>query len=302
MVTRDSVTTQQINEKYTKWKKQDCLIMSWLLGSMSEDIIVDLLHSKTAKEIWINLQQMFTSRNLAKVMEIRTKLQNIKKGNLSLRDYMRKIKNLIDSLKVRGKIITTEDHVLHILSELGPKYEYTVSVITAKSGAISLQEITSLLLSHESRMEKDVKIVTTKDTTLPSVNLAHQHNTHQPNNEYQRHHHPQSYDNTNRGRGRHNRGGGKTWYPRNRVQCQICHKFGHTADRCYFKVPNNPNLEGNFSNRQQFSQPQHPITPNSMFAMLIASDLNKDTNWYLDSGATNHITNDMNNLTVSNER
>lgn len=102
---------------------------------MSEDIIADLLHCKTAKEIWNNLRHMSTSKNLAKVMEIRTKLPNIKKDHLSLQDYMRQIDNLIDSLKVTGKTNTT------------------VSIMTAKSGAISPQK--SLLCFFLTRVERN---------------------------------------------------------------------------------------------------------------------------------------------------
>lgn len=56
------------------------------------------------------------------------------------------------------------------------------------------------------------------------------------------------------------------------------------------------------------SNKSHPsFTPGSfnqqppMTAMLMSSDLNRDTNWYPDSGATNHITHDMNNLDISHE-
>lgn len=38
-----------------------------------------------------------------------------------------------------------------------------------------------------------------------------------------------------------------------------------------------------------------------MSALLTASDINQDGNWYPDSGATNHITHNLNNLTVGTE-
>lgn len=103
-----------MNGAYNHGKKQDRLIMSRLLGAMSEEIISDLLHCNITKEIWQHLHQMFASRDLANVMELKTKLQNARKGNLSLKEYMRQLKNLIDSLKGAGKLISLEDHILHI--------------------------------------------------------------------------------------------------------------------------------------------------------------------------------------------
>lgn len=149
-------------------------------------------------------------------------------------------------------------------------------------------------------MDKDVTLANTKDPTLPSVNLVQQNNSSNDNQRYQnsdnsRFHNNQSYDAT-RGRGRHFKGGGRSWYPKNRVQCQICHKFGHTADKCYFRVPYQTNY-----GRRHYNQPSPGYNNQPMSAMLMAPYLNKDTNWYLDSGATNHITHDMNNLAISNE-
>lgn len=34
--------------------------------------------------------------------------------------------------------------------------------------------------------------------------------------------------------------------------------------------------------------------------MIVTPELNRDTNWYPDSGATNHITHDLDNRSVSN--
>lgn len=161
---------------------------------------------------------------------------------------MRQIKILMESLKGAGKTIPPEDHIMHVLSGLGSEYESTISVITARK-EISIQEVTSLLLSCESRIEKDY-ILTFKNISLPSANLVHQPNSSQSANDHSRFQQNQSYDN-NRGRGRYNRGGGHQWNQRNRLQCQICYKFGHTADRCYFRIPNN---SGNTSGRVPFSQ------------------------------------------------
>lgn len=89
-----------------------------------------------------------------------------------MKDYTRQIKSLIDSLKAAGRLITIEYQNFHILSGLGHEYEYNISVITAKTNPITIQEVTSLLLSHESRLERESTTLGPKDTTLPSVNLV----------------------------------------------------------------------------------------------------------------------------------
>uniref|UniRef100_A0A2N9GL63 Reverse transcriptase Ty1/copia-type domain-containing protein n=1 Tax=Fagus sylvatica TaxID=28930 RepID=A0A2N9GL63_FAGSY len=70
----------------------------------------------------------------------------------------------------------------------------------------------------------------------------------------------------------------------NRPVCQVCHKPGHAALTCYHRFDNSYTAE---------SPPIHALyaSPNA------ASDLN----WYSDSGATHHLTNDLPNLNVHAE-
>ena len=58
------------------------------------------------------------------------------------------------------------------------------------------------------------------------------------------------------------------------VQCQICRKLNHSAMTCY--------------------QRNNLVIPS-------ANIVESTQNWYLDSGATHHLTNSLNNLDISQE-
>ena len=65
--------------------------------------------------------------------------------------------------------------------------------------------------------------------------------------------------------------------------CQICNRTGHTALDCY--------------HRMDYSyQGRHP--PSQLAAMAASFNQNNDQQWYDDSGATSHITHDLNNLSL----
>lgn len=74
-----SSTTQIINPNYKIWKIQDRLISSWLLGSMSEEVLNQMMNCKSTKEIWNTLLEIYSARNLAQTMRFKGKLQNIRK-------------------------------------------------------------------------------------------------------------------------------------------------------------------------------------------------------------------------------
>jgi hypothetical protein len=62
-----------------------------------------------------------------------------------------------------------------------------------------------------------------------------------------------------------------------RPECQVCGRVGHTAKVCWYHYENDA-----FDQRNA----------------ALASSSNIDNNWYMDSGATDHITGDLDKLTM----
>jgi hypothetical protein len=92
------------------------------------------------------------------------------------------------------------------------------------------------------------------------------------------------HNNNNRGRGGFGRGsgGGRFGNPNNPSkdhQCQVCGKFGHTILRCWKKIDKN------------FSGPDKSVS-------AATSSYQLDPAWYGNSAATDHITGDLNKLTM----
>jgi hypothetical protein len=65
----------------------------------------------------------------------------------------------------------------------------------------------------------------------------------------------------------------------NHPQCQVCLKISHTANVCWYRFD------------------EEYVPDNSMVAMAFSS-MGNDPNWYLDSGATDHITSELEKLTL----
>ncbi|OMO72876.1 hypothetical protein COLO4_27419 [Corchorus olitorius] len=72
----------------------------------------------------------------------------------------------------------------------------------------------------------------------------------------------------------------------NRPQCQVCSKFGHSALDCFHR----------FDHGYQSSQ-----TTNSSALMASASSISHDDDWFPDSGASNHLTADLSNMSIHSE-
>jgi len=66
--------------------------------------------------------------------------------------------------------------------------------------------------------------------------------------------------------------------------CQICGKVGHTAQRCWYR----------YDDDEEYQQ-------QGKTAGAASTSYGIDTNWYIDSGSSDHITGDLEKLTVHNK-
>ncbi|KAA0066107.1 Retrovirus-related Pol polyprotein from transposon TNT 1-94 [Cucumis melo var. makuwa] len=147
-------------------KTQDQLISSWLLGLMNENILNQMLNCNSTKDIWANLHGIYFARCLAQAMQLKSKLQNIKKRVVPLKEYFMKIQQCVDALASVGKPTPSDDHILYILAGLGPEYESMISDFCLYCSP-SIQDITSLLLTKESCIKCTIKA----ESSLSSANL-----------------------------------------------------------------------------------------------------------------------------------
>ena len=58
------------NPTYTTWKRQDQMILSWLLSSISVEILSIVVNSKTYRELWISLEEQFGFETTAKKVHL----------------------------------------------------------------------------------------------------------------------------------------------------------------------------------------------------------------------------------------
>ncbi|KAL8480926.1 hypothetical protein ACS0TY_027444 [Phlomoides rotata] len=93
-----------------------------------------------------------------------------------MREYLNKTNGCCDVLNASGHKITSEDHMLYIISGLGTEYNPFMVLISSKFDPILVSEISSLLLSFEVRLEGVISPSFSMDGSPTTVNLGHQQN------------------------------------------------------------------------------------------------------------------------------
>ena len=85
----------QTEATYKSWKINDNLVKSWLINTMEKNIGELYLLHKTAKDIWDNVDDAYSNTdNTAEIMEIETRLYNLKQDNMTVSEYHNTLANL----------------------------------------------------------------------------------------------------------------------------------------------------------------------------------------------------------------
>ena len=213
----------------------------------------------------------------------------LKKGSMSVYDYILKMRNIADTLASTGQLISGDELLLYILGGLGSEYDPIVINLTSKQDSVSLQEAQFLLQSHEMRLEQ-LQVSMIVNLASASANVAYNNN----NSNFSSGRGSQGgrgqggRGNTNFHGGRSSHGRGRSGY---KPMCYIYKKTGHTIAVCYFR----------FDNDYQHPPPrdQHSQTNSgNSNAYIATSDTVDDPAWYVDSGAISHVTLELDNLSV----
>ncbi|KAK6122554.1 hypothetical protein DH2020_043699 [Rehmannia glutinosa] len=84
------------SENYDQWKKVDYMITSWLLNSISKEIVEAFLYADSAKELWEDICQRFGESNGPLLFQLEKEITTLTQGNESVAVYYTKLKKLWD--------------------------------------------------------------------------------------------------------------------------------------------------------------------------------------------------------------
>ncbi|GAU17842.1 hypothetical protein TSUD_329680 [Trifolium subterraneum] len=249
-------STATLNPAYRKWRQQDQMLLSWLQSTLSSEILSRFLGSRSSQDLWGKIVSYFHKQLRAKARQLRVELRSTTLENRTVKEYLLRIRVLIDNLASIGDHVPLSQHIDIILEGLPNEFDSVISVVESKFETIDMEEVEALILAHETRLDKSKK-KTIADAA--SINIAQQPHTNSPSNDQsndQPHlpgnsYGPESakpsfdysrygpYTGGNRGRGgRNNRGRGRFSQGKpnsnNNTQCQICFRPNHTALDCWY--------------------------------------------------------------------
>jgi hypothetical protein len=127
--------------------------MSYLLTSVSRDILVQIIALPTAAEVWKHIETLFASQSSARVINTLMALATTQKEPSTTIECIAKMKSLADEMASTGKKLDDDELTSYILVGLDAEYNSLVSSIAARVEPITFGKLYSQLLAFENRME-----------------------------------------------------------------------------------------------------------------------------------------------------
>lgn len=266
--------TGTLNPAFRKWRLTDQMLLSWLQSTLSSAILARFIGCSHAYELWDKLVAYFHKQMRAKARQLRVELRSTSLANLTVQDYLLRIHDLVDNLASVGDPVPVNQHLDVILEGLPQDFSPVIFVVESKFDVIDVDEVESLLLAHETRLDKFKKVLedvasinltsssasqassaseSSQSQASVNVTTGSDHSTFNPNFT------PNFGSNRVRG-GRSGRGRGRGGRLSN-FQCQVCFRFGHPASTCWhrFNQQFQPQIPPNFQGFQRFNNA--PIDP-----------------------------------------
>jgi hypothetical protein len=224
-------------------------------------------------------------------MQVHYQLVTLKKGKTFVADYFQKFTCLTDTLAAVNQPLNDFEAISFLIAGLGTDCDSFVTSVTTRVEPLTIEEIYGHLLAHEQRIQHQLSSV---DVSLAGANFAAKGKPPRGGRGTRFSSSGRGYATSNTGRSStplhslpfRGRGRGHGFSSSPRPVCQVYNKAGHIALDCY----------------QRFNTSfQRDSPPNPHAFMASPQALADQTCWYLNSGASHHITSDLANLNLKAE-
>ncbi|PNY12985.1 retrovirus-related Pol polyprotein from transposon TNT 1-94 [Trifolium pratense] len=153
---------------YCAWHRCNQLISSWILNSVSPSIAQSVVFMKNASDIWNDLRERFSQRDLVRISELQQEIYALKQETRSVTDFYSDLKTLWEELELYLPIPTCTCHhrctceamrsarrhhsllqIVRFITSLNDHFSTVKSQILIMDPLPPINKVFSLVIHHE---------------------------------------------------------------------------------------------------------------------------------------------------------
>lgn len=137
-----------IDPLYSSLKKINNMVLSWLLNSLSKDLVTSVIYVNTAREVWVDLKHKYSQGNGPRIFELcKTVFSNSRWfNNQFLLHYIRGCLEWTLKLQIFFMWHQTEECTMALLMGLNKSYGVEKGQILLKESMFAIHKVFSLVL------------------------------------------------------------------------------------------------------------------------------------------------------------
>ncbi|KAL2235582.1 uncharacterized protein LOC110012136 [Sesamum indicum] len=241
-------------EAIERWQRNDYMVVSWILSSISKEIAEAFLYTNSAKDLWTNLETRFGESNGPLLYQIQREITSITQKNSTVAVYFTKLKKLWDELgsldplpvctcgaskKMSEKI--TSQKLIQFLMGLGDTYEQVKNQILLMDPLPTTAKACSMVHRIEKQMEVNFRTSEVGREGVMAVQVAEIKGQENVKMNFKK----------------------GTTLDKKHLQCDHCKKKGHVKEGC-FELVGYPEWYKNMMDQRKIgSRPTTARTMNS---------------------------------------
>jgi hypothetical protein len=121
-VKKDSKKMLILNLDYTTWCVRDQHVLTYLVTSLSREVLAGVAGNLTATAMWVAISKIFVSQSRSHVLHLRNQLVATKKKDMSIATYFTTMHGYTDEMATAGKALDDDYIVSYVLNGLDEDY------------------------------------------------------------------------------------------------------------------------------------------------------------------------------------
>jgi hypothetical protein len=132
-------TRKESNPEYIRWTALQQQVLGFLMTSMTQEVMGQAAAYDTPQEVWSLLEQTYASQSRARTVNTRIALATTRKDDMSISEYITKMKSLANEM-TSVKKVDDEELVSYILAGLDEEYNPVVPALLARVEPVLVAE------------------------------------------------------------------------------------------------------------------------------------------------------------------